>query len=90
VHYTHYGRLCPIETPEGPNIGLINSLATHAVLNKLGFIESPYQRIIQKGAGKYSFSDDVVFLSPDEEMRAHIAQATEAVEKGKFVKILFV
>lgn len=88
VHYTHYGRLCPIETPEGPNIGLINSLATHAVVNKLGFIESPYQKIEHKGSGKYSFSEEVVFLSPDEEMRAYIAQATEPVEKGKFVKDL--
>ena len=48
VHYTHYGRLCPIETPEGPNIGLINSLATHAVVNNLGFIESPYQKVNKK------------------------------------------
>ena len=85
VHYTHYGRLCPIETPEGPNIGLINSLATHAVVNKLGFIESPYQKIDQKKGGGYSFSKDIKFLSPDEEMRAFIAQATEPVNKGKFV-----
>ena len=85
VHYTHYGRLCPIETPEGPNIGLINSLATHAVVNDLGFIESPYQKVDKKGNGKYVFSDDIKFLSPDEEMRAYIAQATEKIEKGKFV-----
>ena len=84
VHYTHYGRLCPIETPEGPNIGLINSLAIHASVNELGFIEAPYQKIEQKGKG-YSFSDDIQYLSPDEEMRAHIAQATEPVNKGKFV-----
>ncbi|MDP6853692.1 MAG: DNA-directed RNA polymerase subunit beta [Candidatus Marinimicrobia bacterium] len=85
VHYTHYGRLCPIETPEGPNIGLINSLATHAVVNSLGFIESPYQKIKHDKTGKYTFSDDVEFLSPDEEMRAYIAQATEPVKNGKFV-----
>ena len=81
VHYTHYGRLCPIETPEGPNIGLINSLATHAIVNKLGFIESPYQKIERKKSGKYTFSNEIQFLSPDEEMRAHIAQATEPVKR---------
>ena len=85
VHYTHYGRLCPIETPEGPNIGLINSLATHAVVNKLGFIESPYQLVEKKKNGGYSFSDEIKFLSPDEEMRAYIAQATEPTQKGKFI-----
>jgi len=83
VHYTHYGRLCPIETPEGPNIGLINSLAIHASVNSLGFIEAPYQKVEQKGKS-YSFSDEIQYLSPDEEMRAHIAQATEPVHKGKF------
>ena len=61
VHYTHYGRLCPIETPEGTNIGLINSLAIHASVNKLGFIEAPYQKIEQKGKS-YSFQDDVYYL----------------------------
>ena len=86
VHYTHYGRLCPIETPEGPNIGLINSLATHAIVNKLGFIESPYQKIERAKSGKYKFSGKIQFLSPDEEMRAYIAQATEPIEKGKFVE----
>jgi len=78
VHYTHYGRLCPIETPEGPNIGLINSLATHAVVNSLGFIEAPYQKI-----EKNSIKDKVEFLSPDEEDRTFIAQATEQIDKGK-------
>jgi DNA-directed RNA polymerase subunit beta len=86
VHYTHYGRLCPIETPEGPNIGLINSLATHAIVNKLGFIESPYQKVEKGKNGKYKFSEEIHFLSPDEEMRAYIAQATEPIEKGKFVE----
>ena len=85
VHYTHYGRLCPIETPEGPNIGLINSLATHAVVNKLGFIEAPYQKV-NNVKGKYSISDEVQFLSPDEEDRAYIAQASESIEKGSFLE----
>jgi DNA-directed RNA polymerase subunit beta len=79
VHYTHYGRLCPIETPEGPNIGLINSLAVHAVVNKLGFIESPYRKYDGK------LSNNVEFLSPDEEDRSFIAQAAEATNsKGEF------
>ena len=79
VHYTHYGRLCPIETPEGPNIGLINSLACHAIVNKLGFIESPYKPVV---SGK--ISTEVSFLSPDEEDRSYIAQANEPVSKNKF------
>ena len=75
VHYTHYGRLCPIETPEGPNIGLINSLAIHAVVNNLGFIESPYRLYDKK------LTDSVKFLSPDEEDRSFIAQAAEPFDK---------
>ena len=79
VHYTHYGRLCPIETPEGPNIGLINSLAVHAVVNNLGFIESPYRIFNEK------LTQKVEYLSPDEEDRSFIAQATEPIDnKGKF------
>ncbi|MEM8936411.1 MAG: DNA-directed RNA polymerase subunit beta [Pseudomonadota bacterium] len=70
VHPTHYGRICPIETPEGPNIGLINSLATHARVNKYGFIESPYRRVLD---GKVT--DEVVYLSAMEEQRFAIAQA---------------
>ena len=62
VHTTHYGRLCPIETPEGPNIGLINSLACHAIVNKLGFIESPYRKIDSVSSG-YAISEEVEFLS---------------------------
>jgi len=81
VHYTHYGRLCPIETPEGPNIGLINSLSTHAVVNNLGFIESPYRKVENS-----KVTDKVQFLSPDEEERSFIAQASEEVnQKGAFV-----
>ena len=79
VHYTHYGRLCPIETPEGPNIGLINSLAIHAVVNNLGFIESPYRKVDKK------ISDKIQYLSPDEEDRSFIAQASEEYnKKGEF------
>ena len=81
VHYTHYGRLCPIETPEGPNIGLINSLATHAIVNTLGFIESPYRVIDEKN----QISDKIKFLSPDEEDRAYIVQSTEKIKNNKFV-----
>ena len=81
VHYTHYGRLCPIETPEGPNIGLINSLACHAIVNKLGFIESPYRKIDSVSSG-YAVSEEVEFLSPDEEDRSYIAQAKEVITKS--------
>ncbi|HEX8232548.1 MAG TPA: DNA-directed RNA polymerase subunit beta [Caulobacteraceae bacterium] len=74
VHPTHYGRICPIETPEGPNIGLINSLATHAVVNKYGFIESPYRRVTD---GKTQ--DEVVYMSAMEEAKHTIAQANIAL-----------
>ncbi|MAW79007.1 MAG: DNA-directed RNA polymerase subunit beta [Parvularcula sp.] len=81
VHPTHYGRICPIETPEGPNIGLINSLATHAQVNKYGFIESPYRRVIDS-----KVTDDVVYLSAMEEQRFAIAQANAEVDdNGKLV-----
>ncbi len=81
VHPTHYGRICPIETPEGPNIGLINSLATYARVNKYGFIETPYLRINE---GKKT--DEIVYLSAVEEGRYRIAQADESVdEKGNLV-----
>ena len=84
VHHTHYGRLCPIETPEGPNIGLINSLATYAKVNKLGFIESPYRLINNAKSNNYEITNDVAYLSPDEEDRAYIAEATESLDKKKF------
>ncbi|MDB5494357.1 MAG: rpoB [Phenylobacterium sp.] len=80
VHPTHYGRICPIETPEGPNIGLINSLATHAVVNKYGFIESPYRRIKD---GKTT--DEVVYMSAMEEAKHSIAQANIKIENGSIV-----
>jgi DNA-directed RNA polymerase subunit beta len=81
VHPTHYGRICPIETPEGPNIGLINSLATFARVNKYGFIESPYRKIVD---GK--LTNDVVYLSAMEESKHHVAQANAELDKnGAFV-----
>jgi DNA-directed RNA polymerase subunit beta len=80
VHPTHYGRICPIETPEGPNIGLINSLATHARVNKYGFIESPYRRITN---GKTQ--DDVVYMSAMEEAKHVIAQANISLLNGEIV-----
>ncbi len=81
VHPTHYGRICPIETPEGPNIGLINSLATFARVNKYGFIESPYRKIVD---GRVT--DEVVYLSAMEEAKYNVAQANAQIdEKGRFV-----
>ncbi len=84
VHYTHYGRLCPIETPEGPNIGLISSLCVYAKINSLGFIESPYRKV---EAGKVDITDDgVKYLSAEEEAEFVIAQANAQIdEDGKFV-----
>ncbi|TCO68749.1 DNA-directed RNA polymerase subunit beta [Rhodovulum euryhalinum] len=80
VHPTHYGRMCPIETPEGPNIGLINSLATFARVNKYGFIETPYRRV--KGA---QVTDDVIYMSATEEMRHTVAQANAHLDgEGRF------
>jgi DNA-directed RNA polymerase subunit beta len=83
VHPTHYGRICPIETPEGPNIGLINSLATHAVVNKYGFIESPYRRIKD---GKTT--EEVVYMSAMEEAKHVIAQANIQLKNGEIVEDL--
>jgi len=84
VHPTHYGRICPIETPEGPNIGLINSLATYARVNKYGFIESPYRKVVD---GKVT--DEVVYLSAMEEYRYVIAQANAELDsEGRFVSEL--
>ena len=86
VHPTHYGRICPIETPEGPNIGLINSLATFARVNKYGFIESPYRKIVD---GRVS--DEVVYLSAMEEAKYTVAQANAALdEKGRFTSDLVI
>ena len=86
VHPTHYGRICPIETPEGPNIGLINSLATFARVNKYGFIESPYRKVKD---GKVT--DTVVYLSAMEEMRHHVAQANADIDaKGNLTEDLVI
>ena len=84
VHATHYGRMCPIETPEGPNIGLINSLATFARVNKYGFIETPYRKVVEG-----QVTDDVQYMSATEEMRHTVAQANASLdEKGCFVNDL--
>ena len=87
VHYTHYGRLCPIETPEGPNIGLISSLAMFAEVNDHGFIESPYRRL-KKNNGKGSYvSDNIEYLSADDEDRVLVAQASTQIDKsGKIIE----
>ncbi len=80
VHYTHYGRLCPIETPEGPNIGLISSLSVYAKVNNLGFIETPYRKV---NDGKIDFKNEPIYLSAEEEEDMHIAQANiELSDKG--------
>ena len=87
VHYSHYGRMCPIETPEGPNIGLINSLATYARINEYGFIESPYRIIDKTDVENPRVTEDVIYMTADEEDNYHVAQANEALdEKGYFVR----
>ena len=87
VHYTHYGRMCPIETPEGPNIGLINSLASFARVNEYGFVEAPY-RVVDKSTDPLNpvVTDDVVYLTADEEDNFTVAQANEPLDaEGHFV-----
>ncbi len=87
VHYSHYGRMCPIETPEGPNIGLINSLACYARINEYGFIEAPYRRIDKSDPKNPRVTDEVVYMTADEEENYHVAQANEALdEEGHFVR----
>ncbi len=86
VHYTHYGRMCPIETPEGPNIGLINSLATYAKVNEYGFIEAPYRVVDKTDPANPRVTDEVVYLTADEEDNFVVAQAnTPLDENGYFV-----
>ena len=86
VHYTHYGRMCPIETPEGPNIGLINSLATYAKVNEYGFIEAPYRVVDKSDPANPRVTDEVVYLTADEEDNFIVAQAnTPLDEEGHFV-----
>jgi DNA-directed RNA polymerase subunit beta len=80
VHFSHYGRICPIETPEGPNIGLIGSLATYARVNEFGFIETPFRRVFREADGTPVVSDDVVFLSADEEDKYNVAQANAPLD----------
>lgn len=86
VHYTHYGRMCPIETPEGPNIGLINSLATYARVNQYGFVEAPYRVVDKANAQNPVVTDEVIYLTADEEDNFVVAQANEPLdEAGHFV-----
>ncbi|MCF0142199.1 MAG: DNA-directed RNA polymerase subunit beta, partial [Parasporobacterium sp.] len=87
VHYTHYGRMCPIETPEGPNIGLINSLASYARVNKYGFVEAPYRIIDKKDPANPVVTDKVIYLTADEEDNYKVAQANAQLdEQGHFVR----
>ena len=87
VHYSHYGRMCPIETPEGPNIGLINSLASYARINEYGFVEAPYRKVDKSDPENPRVTDEVVYMTADEEDRYHVAQANEALdENGYFVR----
>ena len=87
VHYTHYGRMCPIETPEGPNIGLINSLATYARINEYGFIEAPYRKVDKSDPSNPVVTDEVIYMTADEEDNYIVAQANEALdEEGHFKK----
>ena len=86
VHYSHYGRMCPIETPEGPNIGLINSLASYARINQYGFVEAPYRKIDKTDPSNPRVTDEVVYMTADEEDNYHVAQANEPLdEEGHFI-----
>ena len=86
VHYSHYGRMCPIETPEGPNIGLINSLACYARINEYGFIEAPYRKVDKTDPMNPVVTDEVVYMTADEEDNCHVAQAnTPLDEEGHFI-----
>ena len=87
VHYSHYGRMCPIETPEGPNIGLINSLATYARINQYGFIEAPYRKIDHSDPANPVVTEEVEYMTADEEDNYHVAQANEALDaEGHFIR----
>ena len=86
VHYSHYGRMCPIETPEGPNIGLINSLAPYARINEYGFIEAPYRKIDKTDPANPVVTEEVIYMTADEEDNYHVAQANEPLdEEGHFL-----
>jgi DNA-directed RNA polymerase subunit beta len=84
VHYTHYGRMCPIETPEGPNIGLINSLASYARINEYGFIEAPYRIIDKSDPQNPRVTEEVVYMTADEEDNYHVAQASAPLDKDGY------
>ena len=84
VHYSHYGRMCPIETPEGPNIGLINSLACYARINQYGFVEAPYRKIDHTDPENPRVTDEVVYMTADEEDNYHVVQANEKVDKDGY------
>ena len=87
VHYTHYGRMCPVETPEGPNIGLINSLACYARINEYGFVEAPYRKIDKTDPKNPVVTEEVVYMTADEEDNYHVAQANEKLDaEGHFVR----
>jgi DNA-directed RNA polymerase subunit beta len=87
VHYSHYGRMCPIETPEGPNIGLINSLACYARINEYGFVEAPYRKIDHSDPENPVVTDEVLYMTADEEDNFHVAQANEKLDaEGHFVR----
>jgi len=87
VHYSHYGRMCPIETPEGPNIGLINYLASYARINEYGFIEAPYRKVDKSDPKNPVVTEQVVYMTADEEDNYHVAQASEALDaEGHFVR----
>ena len=87
VHYSHYGRMCPIETPEGPNIGLINSLASYAKVNQYGFVEAPYRVVDKTDPANPRVTDEVVYMTADEEDNYIVAQANEPLDaEGRFVK----
>ena len=86
VHYSHYGRMCPVETPEGPNIGLINSLASYARINEYGFVEAPYRKIDKTDPKNPRVTDEVVYMTADEDDNYHVAQANEPLdEEGHFL-----
>ena len=85
VHYTHYGRMCPIETPEGPNIGLINSLAAYAKINEYGFIEAPYRKVDQNDPKGPRVTDEVVYMTADEEDNYHVAQASTQLDENGYI-----
>ena len=83
VHYSHYGRMCPIETPEGPNIGLINSLASYARINEYGFVEAPYRKIDKTDKKNPRVTDEVIYMTADEEDNYHVAQANEPLDEER-------